>query len=172
MRRFHRVVLLAAVVALAPTLAGCENFDMDNLDVFGLSQKKRLPGDRKPLFPEGVPGVSQGIPQEYQKSYVEQQQQQQQQQPTENASTQPANGTDGKAAADAADKKTAAVEPAEKPKPKPKPKRTVKRKPKPQPAPPQPNQAAAQQQSPWPAPGQQQQTAPWPSAPASGNFSR
>ncbi len=175
MRRFHRVVLLAAVAALAPALAGCENFDMDKLDVFGLSQKKPLPGDRKPLFPEGVPGVSQGIPQEYQKSYVEQQQQQQQ--PTESASTQPANGTDGKAAAGVADKKTAAVEPAEKPKPKPKPKRTVKRKPKPQPAPPQPNQAASQQQSPWPASGQQQQqqqqqTAPWPSAPTSGNFSR
>jgi hypothetical protein len=180
MRRLHRVILLAALVALAPVLAGCENIDFDKLDFLGLSQKKKLPGVRKPVFPEGVPGVSQGIPKEYQKSYVEQQQQQQQLQ-NESASTQPATGKDDKAATNAADKKTAAVTPAEKPKPKPKRKRTVKRKPKPKPAttaaapaqPAQPNPAAAQQQSPWPASGQQQQqTAPWPSAPAPGSYSR
>src|SRR5674476_1424295 len=65
MRRMQRIVLLAALVALAPVLVGCENFDMDKLDVFGLNEKKKLPGDRKAVFPEGVPGVSQGIPQEY-----------------------------------------------------------------------------------------------------------
>lgn len=180
MRRPHRVILLAALVALAPVLAGCENIDFDKLDFLGLSQKKKLPGVRKPLFPEGVPGVSQGIPKEYQKSYVEQQLQQQQ---NGSALTQPAAGKDDKAMAGAADKKTAAVTPAEKPKPKPKRKRTVKRKPKPKPAttaaapaqPAQPNPAAAQQQSPWPASDQQQQqqqTAPWPSAPAPGSYSR
>ena len=65
MRRMHRIVLLAGLVALAPVLAGCENFDMDKLDVFGLNEKKKLPGDRKPVFPEGVPGVTQGIPPEF-----------------------------------------------------------------------------------------------------------
>ena len=67
MRRLHRIVLLAGMVALAPVLAGCENFDMDKLDIFNLSQKKKLPGERKELFPQGVPGVTQGIPPEYMK---------------------------------------------------------------------------------------------------------
>src|SRR5450432_4448748 len=64
-RRMQRIVLVAALVALTPVLAGCENFDPEKLDFFGLNDKKKLPGDRKPLFPEGVPGVSQGIPPEY-----------------------------------------------------------------------------------------------------------
>ncbi len=34
--------------------------------------KKKLPGERKPVFPEGVPGVTQGIPAELQKGYSEQ----------------------------------------------------------------------------------------------------
>ena len=57
-RRMRHIVLLVALVALAPVLAGCENFDPEKLDVFGFGDKKKLPGDRKPLFPEGVPGVS------------------------------------------------------------------------------------------------------------------
>ena len=65
MRRMHRIVMLAALVALAPALSGCANFDPDKLDVFGLNEKKKLPGDRKAVFPEGVPGVSQGIPPEF-----------------------------------------------------------------------------------------------------------
>ncbi len=40
---------------------------MDKLDIFGLSEKKKLPGERKDLFPGGVPGVTQGIPPEYMK---------------------------------------------------------------------------------------------------------
>ena len=75
MRRYPRIVVLAALVALAPVLAGCENFDPDKLDFLGLNKKKPLPGERQPVFPNGVPGVTQGIPPEYQKSYVEQQQQ-------------------------------------------------------------------------------------------------
>ncbi len=65
MRRLHRVVLLVGLVAVAPVLAGCEDFDADKFDVFGINQKKKLPGERKELFPEGVPGVTQGIPPEY-----------------------------------------------------------------------------------------------------------
>ena len=65
MRRLRRVVLLVGLVAIAPVLAGCEDFDMDKFDVFGINQKKKLPGERKELFPEGVPGVTQGIPPEY-----------------------------------------------------------------------------------------------------------
>src|SRR5512135_493843 len=101
MRRIQRIVLVAAMVAIAPVLAGCENFDMDKLDVFGLNEKKKLPGERKPVFPEGVPGVSQGIPPEYLKGN---------QPPPETAQTAPAGQTTPAEA-----KKTAAVEPAPKP---------------------------------------------------------
>lgn len=65
MHRVSRIMLLGGVLVLAPMLAACENFDLDKLDVFGLSEKEKLPGVRKPLFPEGVPGVTQGIPPEY-----------------------------------------------------------------------------------------------------------
>jgi hypothetical protein len=159
MRRMHRIVLLVGLVALAPVLVGCESFDLDKLDVFGLSEKKKLPGDRKAVFPEGVPGVSQGIPPEYIKGN----------QPPETAQALPAEPA-----------KTAAVEPANEAKPKP------KRKPKPrapaqpaaqgaqQPAWPAPDQQQPPQQarSPWPGQGQSTSGAPYPPAPASGTFSR
>ena len=88
MRLLRRTVLLVALAALAPALSACESFDMDKLDVFGLNKEKPLPGDRKPVFPGGVPGVTQGIPPEY----LRQNQQQQQQNGT--AEAQPA-GADG-----------------------------------------------------------------------------
>ena len=50
MRRMHRIVLLVGMVALAPVLAGCEDFDMDKFDVFHLNDKKKLPGERKDVF--------------------------------------------------------------------------------------------------------------------------
>ena len=65
MRRTQRIVLLAAFVLAAPVLSGCANFDPESLDIFGLTEKKKLPGDRKPVFPEGVPGVVQGVPPQY-----------------------------------------------------------------------------------------------------------
>ena len=84
---------------------------MDKFDIFGLTQKSKLPGDRKPLFPEGVPGVSQGIPPEFIKGN---------QPPPQTAQLPP--GEPDKAAAGEPTKKTAAVMPVEEPKPKPKPK--------------------------------------------------
>jgi hypothetical protein len=183
MRRTHRIVLLAILVALAPILVGCENFDMDKFDIFGLNDKKKLPGERKELFPQGVPGVTQGVPPEYLRD------KQAQPDTAQTPSALPANTAAGapadNAAAPVPPSKTAAVEPAPEPKPKAKP----KRKPKPrtaarpatqpagqgqnggqqQPAPwPDRNQA----QSPPPAQGQSTDTAPWPSAPAPGTFSR
>ena len=154
MRRMHRIVLLLALVALAPALSACADFDMDKLDVFGLNEKAKLPGERKAVFPQGVPGVSQGIPPEYIKGN---------QPPAETAQTLPVEpekpATVGKPA-----KRTAAVQSADEPKPKP------KRKPKPpQPAPPA---AQQDQQPPQQAQSPNQGMAPWPSAPASGNFSR
>ena len=173
MRAMHRVVLLAVFATIASTLMACTNFDPDKLDVFGLNEKKKLPGERKELFPEGVPGVTQGIPPEYMKGN---------QPPPDTAQ---ASATEpGKPAAAAAepDKKTAAVEPEPQPKPKRKPKpRTVSQPPatsappsavQQQPAPwPQQNQQSAPQQaqSPWPGQAQGQSNAgdPWPSTPPS-----
>jgi hypothetical protein len=65
MRRRHRIVLAATLVALASLLAGCEGFDTEKFDIFGMNDKQKLKGERKQLFPEGVPGVTQGLPPEY-----------------------------------------------------------------------------------------------------------
>src|SRR5579872_265415 len=98
MRAMHRVVLLAAFAAFASTLTACTNFDPDKLDVFGINEKKKLPGERKELFPGGVPGVTQGIPPEFVKGN----------QPPPDAAQVPAiePGTPAATAAEA-DKKTA-----------------------------------------------------------------
>ena len=105
MRRMQRIVLLTTLAVIMPVLAGCADFDMDKLDVFHLNEKKKLPGDRQPLFPEGVPGVSQGVPQEYYKGN---------QQPTSDAALLPPD------APVTAEQKQAAA-PAEEPKPAAKP---------------------------------------------------
>ena len=65
MRRYHRVSLIASAFTLSLALAGCETSDvMDKIQdmiPFG-NNKKPLPGERKQVFPEGVPGVPQGVP--------------------------------------------------------------------------------------------------------------
>ena len=65
MRTIYRVMLLTALATCAPGLTACSGFDPDKLDIFGLNEKKKLPGERKDVFPGGVPGVTQGIPPEY-----------------------------------------------------------------------------------------------------------
>jgi len=180
MRRLQRLVLLTTLAVIAPVLAGCaDGFDMDKLDVFHLNDKKKLPGERQPLFPEGVPGVTQGVPQEYLKGN---------QPPSDSAllapDATPAAGAPG------ADAKQAAAVPAEepkakaaakpKPKPNPKPKKIAKRAaPKPQAAPvqpaaQQPASAPAAAPAPWPEPAQNQNagSSPWPAAPPPGTFTR
>ena len=148
MPRVQHIVLLVAFVALAPALAGCENFDPEKLDVFGFGDKKKLPGDRKPLFPDGVPGVSQGIPPEYVKG------------------NQPAPDAAAVALPAEPARATAAVDPDDKLKPKRKPK-VAKQKLIPDNTP----HAQGQQPAQWPAQNQQeppqqapQQSsgAPWP----------
>lgn len=53
--RLLRVALIALPLMLA--LAGCETFD--KLNPFA-ERETPLPGERKPVFPEGVPGVEFG----------------------------------------------------------------------------------------------------------------
>ncbi|MDP1582231.1 MAG: hypothetical protein Q8M18_02255 [Bradyrhizobium sp.] len=65
MRRSQRLIATAVVIALSGALAGCaggmSSFDPSDLLDF-LDTKKKLPGERKPVFPEGVPGLEQGVP--------------------------------------------------------------------------------------------------------------
>src|SRR6185312_11304667 len=67
--RFSRVVTVAVLIAFGAALSACTDFDPENLDVFHLNEKKKLPGDRKLLFPGGVPGVSEGVPPELVKGH-------------------------------------------------------------------------------------------------------
>lgn len=156
MRRTKRIVFLIVLALAAPVLAGCANFDPDSLDIFGLNEKKKLPGERRAVFPEGVPGVSQGIPPEYLKGN----------QPLPETAVVIPPEPEKPAA-----KKAAAVQP-QKPKRKPRPATTQ------QPARQQPaaqQQAPAPNQAPWPdqPQGQSAGSAPWPNAaPPSGTFSR
>src|SRR5437763_14830550 len=79
MRRSQRLIAAAVVITLSGALAGCaggmSSFDPSDLLDF-LDTKKKLPGERKPVFPEGVPGLEQGVPQDLYKRNVEQRQQQ------------------------------------------------------------------------------------------------
>lgn len=64
MRRPQRLIATAVLIALSGALAGCGStagFDPSDLLDF-LDTKKKLPGDRKPVFPDGVPGLEQGVP--------------------------------------------------------------------------------------------------------------
>jgi len=156
MRRMQRVMLLVALIVVAPVMAGCSSFDPDNWDFFGLNEKKKLPGDRKQLFPEGVPGVSQGIPPEYVKG------------------NQPAAGVETPLAALPAEPPRAT--PVDEPKPKPKKAKVAKQKLIPDNNPPPPQ---AQQPAQWPAANQQQPQpqqqsggAAWPSNSSSGTVAR
>ena len=130
--RHRRIVLAVSLFALGVTLAGCESFDPSDW----FNQKKPLPGDRKEVFPGGVPGVPQGVPPELVQGY----------QPPSEPPPQAAPPVE------------------EKPKPKPKPKPKVAVKPKPAPAPPPAQITVGPRQtppsSPWPNPQTAGQPAP------------
>jgi hypothetical protein len=144
MNRFASTGLIMVALSLGLALGGCEGFDPTSImDHDFFNTKKRLPGERKSVFPEGTPGVPQGVPRELVKGY----------EPTEQAEqTQP----------------TAQAAPAE-PKPeakaKPKPKVVAKPKEESTSTPAQPAQAQSQVQWPDPPPVQQQPAAgAWPSS--------
>jgi outer membrane biosynthesis protein TonB len=134
MNRFKRISLIVPVLSLGLLLASCESFDPTAIfDAEIFNTKKKLPGERRAVFPEGTPGVPQGVPQELVKGY-------QQPEPEPPPQAPPAEA---------------------KPKPKPKPK--VVAKPKEESAPTavtvRPPQAQPQQSSQpqWPDPPPQQQ---------------
>src|SRR2546430_5891522 len=104
MNRFARTGLTLLALSLGVILSGCEGFDPTSfMDHDFFNTKKKLPGERRPVFPEGTPGVPQGVPPDLIKGH------------------QPAAEPPPK---------EATAEPAEaKPKPKPKPKPKVVAKP-------------------------------------------
>ncbi len=142
MRRVPLPVRFASAVALVLVLAGCTpggQFDPTVLfanDAF--DTKKKLQGDREPVFPNGVPGTETGVPPDLVKGY----------QPP------PDQADDTTAAPDAA------AEAAAKPKPKPKPKPKLAR------APAQPQDPAFNQKASRPATRISIGPAPKPAAPA------
>ena len=130
------ITLTFLLASFGGALAGCES--IENFQFW--DTKTKLAGERKPVFPEGVPGVTQGIPPELMKGYQEPQQQ-----------------VDPAAAA--------AQQGAEKAEPKPekaKPKPRKVAQPRPAPVAQQPQQPQGQ----WPAHQQPQQ----PSQPAPGQW--
>ena len=154
MSRLARIGFTVLTLSLGLALAGCEGFDPTSIvDTDFFNTKKRLPGERKSVFPEGTPGVPQGVPKELVKGNpgIEQAEQTEQAQPTAQA---------------------APAEPKAESKPKPKPKPKIVAKPqedKPQeesrptavtvrPAQTQPAQAQSQ-------PAQAQSQVQWPDPP-------
>jgi hypothetical protein len=80
MRISQRLVTAAVLIALSSALVGCGSMGggWDPTDLLDfLDTKKKLPGERKPVFPEGVPGLQQGVPKELYKENVERELQQQ-----------------------------------------------------------------------------------------------
>ena len=66
MRRSQRLIAASVLIALSSALAGCSSmYNWDPTDLLDfLDTKKKLPGERKPVFPDGVPGLEQGVPKE------------------------------------------------------------------------------------------------------------
>ena len=63
--RLARTGFTVLTLSLSLALAGCEGFDPTSfMDQDFFNTKKRLPGERKAVFPEGTPGVPQGVPKE------------------------------------------------------------------------------------------------------------
>src|SRR6202167_4348794 len=126
-RRFSKFAWAAAACALGIVLGSCTpggQFDPTEMlsnDIF--NTKKKIQGDREPLFPNGVPGAETGVPPDLMKGY--------QAPPEQAAAVEPPN---------AAAKPVPAA--AEKPRPKPKPKPAVARTSPPAAPAPQPGNAA------------------------------
>ena len=69
MNRLARTVTVASTLSLVLLLSNCSSFDpTDIMDNMFASQKKPLPGERKPVFPQGSRGFA-GLPPELVKGY-------------------------------------------------------------------------------------------------------
>ena len=184
MRRSQRLIAAAVLISLSGVLAGCaDSFnklaDWDPTDMLDfLDTKKKIPGDRKPVFPEGVPGLEQGVPKQMYKGSAQERIDQQNAQaaaaaapPAPAPKSKQAKSKDKQPAADAAAVEDGGANAAP---PAPKPKKIVRQRttapppdqqtaqPAPSGQPAQPPQAAQPQQS----------AAPFPAPMQSGTFTR
>jgi hypothetical protein len=102
MRRSQRLIAVTVLIALSGALGGCAsgfgNWDPTDLLDF-LDTKKKLPGERKPVFPDGVPGLEQGVPKELYKGSRQEQIDQQNAQAAAAASAPPTEDPKSKRAA-------------------------------------------------------------------------
>ena len=60
----HRARIVALCLTLCAGVGGCTNFDPGVITDLIPDTKKKLPGERQNVFPNGVPGVAQGVPPE------------------------------------------------------------------------------------------------------------
>jgi outer membrane biosynthesis protein TonB len=71
--RSYLFVRIGSALALALVIAGCtRGGQFDPTEVFSADMfdtKKKLQGDREPVFPQGVPGTQTGVPQDLVKGY-------------------------------------------------------------------------------------------------------
>jgi hypothetical protein len=183
MRRSQRMIAAAVLIALSGALAGCSsglsNWDPTDLLDF-LDTKKKLPGERKAVFPDGVPGLEQGVPKELYKGSAQERLDQQNAQAAAAASAPPSEEPKSKRAAKSNGKNkqpaTASTDPAAAPDPDaapeeegstaaaappPKAKKVVRRRTTAPPA-----ESAPSAQSP------QQSAAPFPAPLPGGTFTR
>ena len=134
MMHHRRIVLIVSLLVFELTLSACSTFDPTEW----FNSKKPLPGERKAVFHEGVPGVPEGVPADLVQGYVP---------PTEPVP-----------------EPRVIEEPKPKAKPKPKPRQAAAPARTTEPAAPQqqPQQQQSARQAPWPEAPQN------PSQPASG----
>jgi hypothetical protein len=189
MRRSQRLIAAAVLIALSGALAGCGGGGLSSFDptdlLDWLDTKKKLPGERKPVFPEGVPGLEQGVPKEMYKGSAREQLDQQNAAAAAAASAAPpaepkskrGAKSKGQPATASAKQPGAAQDPDAVPDeegstaaapPDAKPKKVVRRRTT---APP-PDQPAAQAAPAQPAQPGQQSAAPFPAPMPSGTFAR
>src|SRR5476649_124469 len=170
MRATQRLIAACVLIAISGAIGGCSSSNFDPTDLLDfLDTKKKLPGERKPVFPEGVPGLEQGVPKSLYRGSAQEQIDQQNAQAAAAASA-PAQEPKSKSAAKGKGRQpaTASTAPAQAPAaepdpnaapdeegstavapPDPKPKKIVRKRTT---APP-PDQSATQQSAaPFPAP--------------------
>jgi hypothetical protein len=181
MRRSQRLIAAAVLISLSGALAGCSdslsNWDPSDVLDF-LDTKKKIPGERKPVFPEGVPGLEQGVPKQLYKGSAQEQIDQQNAQAAAAASAPPAAAPKSKHAKSKSNQPAAAAAPdaasaedggANAAPPAPKPKKIVRKRTT---APPPDQQTAQPAPSGQPAQPPQQSAAPFPAPMPSGTFTR
>jgi hypothetical protein len=187
MRRSQRLIAASVLIALCGALAGCSggfsSFDPSDLLDF-LDTKKKLPGERKPVFPDGVPGLEQGVPKDLYKGSQQERIDQQNAVAATAAAAPPPEQPKSKRAAKGSKSKQPAAEPAaaadpdaapvdeggtDAAPPPPKPQKIVRKRTT---APPSDQPAVQPARPAQSAPPAQQSAAPFPAPMPSGTFTR